>query len=151
MLEDVAVVVRRRKAFGLRITFCTFPGKTYRPMYQCASMLVPKDWSIPNDIVFATNSPSPHSRNSRARNRRTNGPASSWSSMTIGLACWRSAAVNCDLRETLIGIGSRGFGGSVWVYSLSSNMPTHLWGGRGRAEGRAAKTPVVLEARWTMS
>src|SRR6516165_10836292 len=45
--------------------------------------------SIPHDIVFATNSPSPHSRNCRACNRRTNGPASSWSSMTIGLACWR--------------------------------------------------------------
>ena len=70
-----------------------------------------------------------------------------YNSKTIGLACWRSAAVNCDLRETLIGIGSRGFGGSVWVYSLSNNMPTYLWGGRGRAEGRAAKTPVVLEAR----
>src|SRR6516225_9788063 len=54
----------------------------------------------PHDIVFATNSPSPHSRNCRARNRRTNGPTSSWSSMTIGFACWRRAAVSCDLRET---------------------------------------------------
>jgi hypothetical protein len=27
--------------FGLRITFSTFPGRTYRPMCQCASMLAP--------------------------------------------------------------------------------------------------------------
>ena len=26
---------------GLRITFCTFPGRTYWPMYQCASMFAP--------------------------------------------------------------------------------------------------------------
>jgi hypothetical protein len=30
--------VRGEGAFGLRITFWTFPGRTYRPMYQCASM-----------------------------------------------------------------------------------------------------------------
>src|SRR6516162_1834819 len=69
----------------------------------------------PHDIVFATNSPSPHSRNCRARNRRMNGPASSWSSMTIGLACWRRAAVSCDLRETCTGIGGKDFGGSAWM------------------------------------
>jgi hypothetical protein len=33
--------------------------------------------------------------------------------LVLGLACWRSAAVNCDLRETLTGIGGRGFGGSA--------------------------------------
>jgi hypothetical protein len=35
--------------------------------------------------------------------------------MTIGLACCRSAAVSCDLRDTRTGIGGGGFGNAAWM------------------------------------
>jgi hypothetical protein len=33
----------------------------------------------------------------------------------LGLACCRSAAVSCDLRDTRTGIGGGGFGDAVWM------------------------------------
>ena len=44
--------------------------------------------------------------------------------MTIGRAFCRSAAINCDLRETRTGIGGAGLGGgSVWTMYLSTMPP----------------------------
>ena len=59
------------------------------------------------DIVSATTSPGAHTCNSRARKRRANGHASSWSSMTIGLTRCRKAVISCDRRETRTGNGAR--------------------------------------------
>jgi len=59
------------------------------------------------DIVSATTSPGAHTCNSRARKRRANGDASSWSSMTIGLTRCRKAVISCDRRETRTGNGAR--------------------------------------------
>ena len=68
---------------------------------------------IAKDIVSATSPPNAHSRSSRARNRRANGPPRSWSSMTIGRAFCCNAAINCDLRDTRTGTGGGGFGGAT--------------------------------------
>jgi hypothetical protein len=70
---------------------------------------------IAEHISSATNPELLKEGNSRARNRRANGAANAWSSMTIDLACCLRAAISCDLHDTRTGIGGEGFGGVAWM------------------------------------
>ena len=83
-------------------------------MYQFFSTSAPNDRLIAKESVSATN-PSAQRRDPRARNRRSNGRPSSGSSITMGLACCRRAAMSCDLRDTRTGTGGRVCGGSAWT------------------------------------
>jgi hypothetical protein len=70
---------------------------------------------IAYDIVSAKNAPTALKRSSRARTRRANRRARSASSMMMGLACCRRAAINCDLRNTRTGTSGGGFGDAEWM------------------------------------